>query len=183
MRFLAYRIAACAGAAAATACNGGGECGPGDAPADGVTVTTPEGVADSYGGFTSSPNNDCTPMGASVTSISITGREVGGSSFFTVCIPRPDQVGDAPLALGHEDQDEARLVDLRGDLASGCSLSIDRSRPIAATIAFRGWCGDGLDAAGYAIELAGEAPVVVTCMDGENAVTATLGGSAAVEAL
>jgi hypothetical protein len=165
----------------AAGCDGNTECGPGAAPAAGVALTIERGQLD-YGDFRSSANNDCTPAGAEVTSLTIDGVQVGGTSFLTFCVPRPDRMGGAAVALGLSDDDVVRLVTVSG-ASDGCTLSLRRDEPPSATIQFHGYCDAGSHAAGYAISLVGTVEVDVACPSTPAAAaTATLAGTAVVEA-
>lgn len=166
---------------AAAGCNGG-ECGPGEAPADGVTLTA-AGETLSFGGFTTSPNNDC-PRDGHPTSLTITGSQVEPppaiAAFLTFCVATPDRIGSGAIELAGEDAVE--VVDVQGDV-DGCRLRRDRTRPIAGTIRFAGYCDDGLEPAGYAIELAAEIPGIRSCPEAEDEeLTIELAGQAAVAA-
>ena len=169
------------------ACGGDDEeCGPGDAPADGITVTTSDGAV-SYATFTSSPNNDCTPPDGSATSITLDGIQsaptpTGFAPHIAFCIPRPDEVAvGTALQLGLTDDDDVRLVDVSGDQA-GCIYTLDRTNAPTATITLEGYCGDGLNSAGYSFSLAGDVALTRSCPDAET-LTATVSGRAAVDAL
>jgi hypothetical protein len=180
-RFAVAVAVAVAALGAAVGCNGG-ECGPGEAPPDGVTVTVgAESV--SFGGFSTSPNNDC-PRQGHPTSVTITGSQVQPqpaiAAFLTFCVATPDRIGSGPIELAGEDTVE--VVDVQGDL-DGCRLRRDRTRSLTGTIRFAGYCDDGLDPAGYAIELAAEVPGIRSCPDGDDEeVTIELTGQAAVAA-
>src|SRR5262245_28309449 len=70
-------------------------CGPGNAAADGITVTIGAETV-RYGAFTSSVNNDCTIAGSGVISTTIQGMQVGAGSAMSFCLPRPDLLGAEP---------------------------------------------------------------------------------------
>lgn len=159
-------------------------CGPGEATADGVSMEI-DGTALSYGSFTSSPNNDC--PGDGPTSLTIEGRQLSppptaGTFALTFCLPNPDDIGSDPIEL--EGDSLVEVVDISGE-ADGCTFLIDRTRPRTGTIAFIGYCDDGSNPAGYAIELDGSVPVLQTCPAGPaNAPNAvTLSGQASVDAI
>jgi hypothetical protein len=159
-------------------------CGPGDAPAAGVEVVTTDGAI-VYGAFTSSPNNDCTPPGAAVTSLTVDGFQQGVEPpvpTLTLCIPRPDRIGGGPLALGLTDTDPVRLVDVNA-VQAGCSLALDRSDTPSATATLSGVCGNGADPAGFALALAGALNLRRSCGDAVDTVIVELRGRAAVTAL
>ena len=165
-----------------TAC-GNAPCGPGDAPSSGIAVTA--GQLDFiYGQFRSSANNDCTPPGANVTSMTIDSLQVTdeGSFFLTLCIPRPDEVGSAPLNVGLTDNDEVRIVNTNGTL-EGCALLLDFGTEPNATATFSGFCDDGSSEAGYSLALDGDINVTLDCGMGPQAQTATLSGVVAVGAI
>ncbi len=179
-RVVAAALAAVAG------CSGGGPCGAGDA-GDGIEVTAGAELL-VYGGFTSSPNNDCpAPNEGAPTSLTVDGVQSTAAGFhFTLCLPRPDQLGDQPIALDQEELVE--VVNINGQLAGSCVLTLDRTRSFSAgSIRFDGYCGDGLDPAGYSIALSGTLPGTLTCPgpDGSVSVPADidLAGNAAVTAL
>jgi hypothetical protein len=173
-----------AGAFATLALAGCGDevCGPGDAPPDGV-VASVAGETIRYGGFTSSPNNDCTPPGAQATSLTVDGRQLdpqpSGSYGITLCIPRPGDLNGALVTLG--DPDRLQLIDIYAELADGCLVQFDRTGQLSGTASFEGFCGDGTDPAGYAIAFDAGVPVTRMC-DGQ-ADTLQLSGRVAVEAM
>ncbi|RMH41919.1 MAG: hypothetical protein D6689_09720 [Deltaproteobacteria bacterium] len=174
-------------ATAALACGDGGACGPGDAPADGVTAAI-DGAPVAYGNFTASANNDCTPPGAAIVSLTVDAVQVAPAPtgafapHLTLCIPRPDAVGDAPATLGLDDDADIRLVDLNAQV-DDCAVALDRTAPVDATATLAGYCDDGAHPAGFAIALAGTVAVTRDCGGVVTAATATLGGRAAVAAL
>ena len=170
--------------------DGGGElCGPGDAPADGIVIDAGDG-ADSqvvFGQLRSSANNDCPPSGGGgPTSITIQGSQTDpaapDTTFLTLCLPRPDLIGSDPIPL--DDPTRVQLVDLLAAPADGCALDIDRKGGAAAgEVTFSGFCGDGVDEAGYALGFAATVPLVRTCGEESPApVEAQLGGTVAVTA-
>lgn len=175
----------CATALVCAACGSGDDsCGPGDAPAAGAALATDRGTV-TYGGFTSSPNNDCPHPQGELTALTIDGTQVGVDGFFlTFCIPRPELIeAGEPIALGLTDDDLVRLVNVNAEL-DGCLVALDRAAPPPATITFHGWCDDGGSSAGYAIELAGTIELTITCGGDTTALTATAGGGPiAVDAL
>jgi hypothetical protein len=159
-------------------------CGPGDAPAAGLTLTV-EGETVAYGAFTASVNNDCTIDGAGVISVSVHGTQTGGASPFTLCLSRPDLLGPEPVALVPSRVppmagDRAMLIDASAALAGGCTVVKDPSASPAGTAAFHGYCGGGSDPAGYGLEVTGTVPLVRTCGADVDNVTGTLAGTVAV---
>jgi hypothetical protein len=181
-------LLACAALAAlAAACSDDdAACGPGNAAADGITVTIGAETVH-YGMFTSSVNNDCTLAGSGVISTTIQGRQSGATSALSLCLPRPDLLGGdaAPLSANHvppEAADRVQLFDVSVTLAGGCTAHLEVGAVPSGTASFGGYCAGGTDPAGYAITLAGSAPVSVTCPAGTTTMTATLAGTAAVVA-
>jgi hypothetical protein len=187
VRAIAIAIAIAAAAIAAlAACGDDTDCGPGDAPASGITVATPDGAI-TYGAFTSSPNNDCTPADGQLTSLTVDGvqQQPTPVGMFTphlaLCITRPERTGADPVPFGLTDDDPINLVSVNAE-AGGCTFALDRSTAPEATATFTGYCADGSDPAGYAIELAGSVTLARTCGADIDTVTVELGGAAAVEA-
>ncbi len=184
---LARTIMTAAIAALLAGCGGDDEtCGPEGAPAEGITITTPEGTV-TYGAFTSSANNDCTPPDGSATSITLDGVQAspaptGFPPHLAFCIPRPDEISaGAAIPLNLADLDDIQLIDASGEVG-GCTYSLDRTVTPTGSITLTGYCGDGLDAAGYALALSGDVALTLSCPDAQP-VTATFGGTAAVDAL
>ena len=103
-------------------------CGPGGAPADGLTLTV-EGETVNFGAFTASVNNDCTIGSSGVISVSVHGTQRGGASPFTLCLPRPDLLGVEPVALVPSrvppmDGDRAMLIDASAALAAATGVAV-----------------------------------------------------------
>jgi len=170
-------------AAAAAGCSGD-SCGPGDAPAAGVTLTV-AGETVSYGGFTASENNDCTISGAGVISVSVHGSQTGSGSALTLCLPRPDLLGADPVALvpgrvPPQPDDRVQIIDLSASLSGGCTLARDPAAAPSGTAGFAGYCDGGRDPAGYALSLSGQVPLVRTCGTTVDNLTGTLAGRVAV---
>ena len=165
--------------------DGGPVCGPGDAPADGLTLTI-DGEAITFGGFTASVNNDCTIAASGVISVSIHGQQVGGAGAITLCLPRPDLIDEgADIAivgarLPPDAADRVQLVDASATLASGCTVLRDPAVAPAATARFLGYCGDGSGASGYALGWRGTVPLRRSCPAGMDAISGTAGGRVAV---
>ena len=168
---------------AAAGCGGGGDsCGPGGAPASGLAATG-GGVALTYGQLRGSPNRDCPSPGApsSVISLTIAGMQTdaGSSGLITLCIGRPDLLADQPLALGAEPATDVHVVDLNGT-AGGCTLTVDRSHPPAGTASSTGLCGNGGDAAGFALVIDATLTLTRTCGTTVDTVPVALHGRVAV---
>jgi hypothetical protein len=167
----------------------GPPCGPGAEVGSEITVTA-GGVTLEFGNFTSSANNDCSVAG-SPTSLTIDGVQTSPDQpgfFLTLCLPRPDQIDDqsAPLVPGQIPpgaDDLVQVINVNGDLGGGCTLALDSSGVFAAAAHFGGYCGDGLDPAGYAMELTGALPGTRTCAGVGETVSIELGGVAAVTAV
>jgi len=165
-------------AALAAGCNGEEQCGPADA-ADDVTLAV-GGEPLAFGEFHSSPNNDCPPPEGGPTSLTVTGLQVDPAAqrAIVLCLPRPDQIGSDPVAL--DDADLVQVVDVNGQDAAGCLLSLDRSRAIEGSAAFSGYGDGGAAPAGCALASEATVPLTRLCGEEESAVTATLAGTAAV---
>jgi hypothetical protein len=161
------------------ACGGGEECGPGDAPADGITVEASDAVAE-FGQFGSLAANDCPPPeGGEATSITIQATQVGADGFLTLCLPRPDQIDDAPIPI--EDSERVQLIDLVASTSDGCRIEVDGDREPSGEVTFSGFCDDGTHEGGYALSFAATVPLVRTCGDDPaEQLEAQLGGRVAV---
>jgi hypothetical protein len=182
----------------APGCSDGGSneiCGPGDAPADGVTASIPGSPLTiiTYGDFTSSPNNDCPPPGGGPTSITIEATQTGlapGERFSMVlCLPKPDEI-DAldtePVDL--YDASLVQLVDVNARVEGDCLVRLDHEVGPSGSITFAGYCDGGGASEGYAVTFDGMALGIRRCPDGaggftEEGVPLYLMGTAAVEAL
>ena len=181
---LALAHALAGGASSACSDDGGPSCGPGPAPAAGLTVIV-GGETVTYGGFAASINNDCTIPGSGVISVSIHGTQVGGTGALTLCLTRPDLIGTepvpfAPTRLPPDAADRLQLVDISATLAAGCSIARDIAGVPAATATFAGYCAGGTDPAGYALTLDGTAAVKKTCAGGTTDAAGVLAGTVAV---
>lgn len=157
-------------------------CGPGGAPAAGITLTVGAETV-TFGGFTASVNNDCTISGSGVISVSVHGTSSGGS--FTLCLPRPDLLGDAavplvPSRVPPMADDRAQVIDASAPLMGGCTVQKDTTMAPSGTASFLGYCDGGANTAGYALELSGTVPLVKTCGATMENVSGTLAGTVAV---
>ncbi len=171
-------------ALACVGCSGDDSCGPGSAPAAGITLTV-VGETITYGAFTASVNNDCTITGSGVISVSVHGTQAGGSQALTLCLPRPDLLDVEPVPLVPSrvpplTDDRAMLIDTSAALATGCSVQKDSTMAPSGTARFLGYCDGGEHPGGYAVELAGTVPLVRTCGANMDNVTGTLAGTVAV---
>ena len=164
----------------ASAC-GDDDCGPGDAPARGVTASASD-VTLTYGDLTSLEGNDCPAPDApeGVISLSIEGRQVDGPGLFTLCIPRPDLLDSAPRMLGPiQSSADAQIVDLNGE-ADGCSYAIDPTTPPTGSAIGLGVCGNGNDPAGFALDFDGAVSLTRTCDGTIDSISVALTGRVAV---
>jgi hypothetical protein len=166
----------------AAGCGGGDSCGPGGAPDTGL-VASGGGLALTYGQLRGSPNRDCPSAGApsGVISLSIDGKQTdaGETGLITLCIGRPDLLASQSLTLGAEPATDVHVVDLNAT-ASGCTLTIDRSAPPAGTASSSGLCGNGSDAAGFALTIDATIALTRTCGATVDTVPVTLRGRVAV---
>lgn len=153
-RFLSTTSALVAGGTAAIAGCSDDSCGPGGAPDVGL-VASGGAVTLTYGHLSGGLNNDC-PAGdapAGVISLSIHGMQTDGAGLVTLCVARPDLLAKQAQALGLAGA-AVRIFDLDGSTNS-CSFVIDRSQPATGTATSSGLCGNGSDAAGFALVLDG----------------------------
>ena len=189
-RLLFHSTISVAGAlavASVTGCGGGDQCGPGSAPASGLTAAG-QGVALTFGQLTGGLNNDCPDSNAppGVTSLTIIGSQTDGSGQavgqFTLCIGRPDQLASEPQTLGGDIAGvQARVVDVTGT-SGDCMLSLDTTQPIMGTASTTGLCDNGSSAAGFALTLAGSLSLSRICGGTPtDSVATTLSGTVAVK--
>jgi hypothetical protein len=164
-------------------CGGGSgdSCGPGDAPDVGL-VATGGGATLTFGGLSAGLNGDCPATGApsGVTSLTIAGTGAGG--FLTLCVSRPDLLATQPQALALDVPGSAalaRIVDLSGT-ASSCTFQIDATQPASGTVSSTGLCGNGADAAGFALAVDATLSLKRTCGATIDSIAVTLRGRVAV---
>lgn len=158
-------------------------CGPGDAPAVGLVAGSSE-VTLTFGNMTSRAGNDCpdptAPTG--VVAVSIEGSQSDGTGLITLCVPRPDLLMDAGQTLGTTvSSADIRIIDLHGS-AGACTYALDSSRPPTGTGIGTGVCGNGVDKAGFALELDGAISLRRTCGATIDTVAVKLTGRVAVPA-
>jgi hypothetical protein len=176
-----------AAVAALSGCGDDENCGPGEAAADGIQIEV-DGQTLSYGNFTSSPNNDCPDPGGGPTALTIEGEQVfpatSATFHLTFCLPSPDDIGESPIALSGDDR--VQVIDVSGEI-DGCRVFRDASQTPSGTIAFIGYCDDGLHPGGYALELSGSVPALRACAidagTGQDSVTLDVSGRAAIDAI
>jgi hypothetical protein len=170
-------------------CPGDDDCGPRGASASGLTASSAE-VTIVYENLTWLLGNDCPdPMAPSgVVSMSIEGRQTGGGTgLVTFCIPRPDLLtsGTARTLGTSLSMADVRIFDLSGSV-DGCEWEFDSSRPPTGQTTGLGVCGDGLDPAGFALDLDGAVSLrkamiqPPTCTSTITTVAVTLVGRVAV---
>lgn len=174
-------LAALAAGSLASGCGGDDSCGPGSAPASGLTASG-NAVALTYGRLTAGLNNDCPASSApsGVVSMTIFGTQTGGSGAIALCVSRPDLLAGGSQALGPDAPgSEIRIIDLGGDTTS-CDYTVDRAKPIAGTATSKGMCGNGNDPAGFALTLNGTLSFTRTCGATVDSIQVALGGTAAI---
>jgi hypothetical protein len=159
-------------------------CGPGGAPVSGLVASGPQ-VTLTYGQLLAGQNNDCPAPDApaGVISLTIRGTQTDATGFITLCVARPDLLVKQAQALGPDAAgSEVRLVDMSGT-ASTCRLAIDRTasaQPITGSVTSSGLCGNGSDAAGFALALDGAVSLARTCGTTTDSLRVTLSGRVAV---
>lgn len=159
----------------------GDSCGPGGAPAEGITASNGSDLTLTYGNLSSLSGNDCPAPDAptGVISLSIEGSQVGGGGLLTLCIPRPDLL-TAGRALGTTaSMGELRVIDFSG-MANGCTFALDSTMPPTGTGTGAGVCNNGTDPAGFALELTGTINLRRTCGATVDTVALSLAGKVAV---
>lgn len=164
-------------------CGGDDDCGPDGAP-DASLVAAGDGLALTFGEMSAGLNNDCPAADApaGVTSLTVHGTQVDGDGFITLCIERPDLIGDRAQALGPRlGAAEVHVVDVSG-AANNCTYALDTAQAPTGTASASGVCGDGADPAGFALVLDGALSLVRTCGTATSSVAFTLRGRIAVAA-
>lgn len=159
------------------------ECGPGDATDEGLEVARGADVF-TFGGATSSPNNDCPAQGAP-TSLTIQIAQIdtpapANPGSLILCVPRPDDLG-APIQLS--DSDHIQVIDVFvGD--GDCRISLDRAGDLGGTVTFGGVCENGVDIAGYSMSFDATVPATRSCAgSADESVELQLSGDLAVSAI
>jgi len=177
-------VALVAGATAATGCSDD-TCGPGGAPDTGLLASS-DTVTLTYGHLIGSINNDCTPADApsGVISMTILGHQAdavltNSTSLITLCVARPDLLAKQAQMLGIDAGAAVRVVDVSGN-ANNCSFSVDQAQPATGSATSSGLCGNGSDAAGFALAIDGSLSLTRTCGTTVDSVQITLHGRVAV---
>jgi hypothetical protein len=170
-----------AGSAALAGC-GDDSCGPGGAPDTGL-IAGSDAVTLTYGALTAGLNNDCPAPDApaGVVSLTIIGMQTGGSGLVTLCVARPDLLATQAQGLGLDLSAPVQVVDVIGT-ADGCSFKIDPSQPASGSATSSGLCGNGSDAAGFALVLDGSLSLTRTCGATVDSIRIALHGRVAVAA-
>ncbi|HEX4422873.1 MAG TPA: hypothetical protein VH165_33385 [Kofleriaceae bacterium] len=174
-----------AGAVALAGC-GDDDCGPDGAPDTGL-VASADMVTLTYGGLTGGLNGDCPAAGApsGVVSLTIHGNQTDSDStgFVTLCVSRPDLLAKQAQTVGLDMAAgaQAQLIDLGGQ-ASNCSFAIDRTQPATGSVTSSGLCGNGGDAAGFAVVVDAMVSLTRTCNTATDSVQVSLRGRVAVAA-
>jgi hypothetical protein len=153
----------------------GDDCGPHNAPSDGLQITA-DTVSLTYGGLFAGANNDCPDPSAprGVVSLTVQGTQVGGTGIFTICIPRPDKLM-SELALGTDIQ----LIDVTGSDAS-CSYAQDAGTMPSGNAFGMHVCNNGTSKAGFAMTFDGALGLQRTCGANVDVVPVQLTGTVAV---
>ena len=179
-------VLAIAGLAAAAVIGAPGcsddSCGPDGAPPSGL-VASNDTLALEYGNLSGLLGNDCPDPAApaGVISLSIEGRQQGDATgLITLCVPRPDLLLDGDRTLGTTlSSADIRIIDLRGN-ASGCSFTLDTTRPPTGAAQATGVCDNGDSPAGFALSVDGALSLQRTCGGTMDVVAVTLRGRVAV---
>jgi hypothetical protein len=165
-------------AATCAGCSDDSRCGPGKAATGDVVVADlgTSGVVLRFHELVARANNDCPAVDApaGVVSLTISGTAVNGRLPLTLCIPRPDLLGGA-RQLGADVQ----VVDVVGEDA-GCTYRQLRPSAPSGSVTGSGVCGNGRDAAGFALDFAGEVSIERTCGTVRTTLRMTMTGLVAV---
>jgi len=159
----------------------GETCGPEGAPATGITASNGSDITLTYENLSSLSGNDCPASDApsGVISLSIEGKQVGGTSPLTLCIPRPDLLADGRTIGTTATMGQLRVIDFSG-MANGCTFALDSTTPPTGTGIGTGVCKNGTDASGFALSLTGTINLRRTCGPTIDSVALTLAGKVAV---
>ena len=113
-----------------------------------------------FGDLVAGANNDCPDPAApaGVISLTISGTEMGATGLVTFCVPRPDQLATMALPLGRR----VKIIDLSASDAA-CTYAFDASKIPTGTAKGQGMCGNGSDAAGFAMIVDGFIGLQRTC--------------------
>ena len=147
-------------------------CGPAEIETPQIILQIQENNSTSlsFGNFSASPNNDCTPVVGDPTSITVDGSQDDNRSFHLgFCLPRPHKIGNASIDLSNEELFTELYVN--GSFRSGnqdCSLRIDRSKAMNGTITFHGLCSEGTHADGFSMTIDGTIGGIQTCSTDSN---------------
>ena len=166
-----------------TASGCGDDCGPGGAPSSGLTASSADVVL-TYGAMSALAGNDCPAADApaGLVSLSIEGKTADETGLITLCIPRPDLLREGNRTLGTSlSMADVRIFDLTGT-SEGCTFTLDSTRPPSGTAIGLGVCGDGIDPAGFALDISGAVSLRRTCGADTDSVAVTLSGRVAVSA-
>lgn len=167
-------------AAALTGCSGDDSCGPGNAAPNGLQTGDQDQTL-TFGNLVSSANNDCRDSSVpDIISLTIGGTQTNGTGLLTLCIPRPDKLGEGVMLGGTgAPLPEVQIVDLNGT-ANGCDYTFESTRPVAGTVSATGVCGNGTDKAGYALAISGHISLKRTCPTATDTIAVNFNGTAAV---
>lgn len=176
-------LAGCGGDDDSVKDSGNDGCGPGSAPAAGITASG-NAVTLTYGQLSAGLNNDCpvSSAPAGVVSMTIFATQTDGTGAFALCVSRPDLLAGGSQALGPDAAgSEIRVINLQG-AAQSCTFKVDTAKPITGTATSKGLCGNGSDPAGFALTVDGALALTRTCGSTVDSVQVTLRGTVAVTA-
>lgn len=162
----------------AAGCSDDANCGSPGSAGFGLSVSSDQ-VNLVYGGLTAGANNDCPAADApaGVVSITINGSQmstISGAGLITLCVPRPDLLGEAKLGT------DVKIIDLTG-MDADCNYTIDTGHVPTGTVQGVGVCGDGIDKAGFGLIFNGFIGLRRTCTTASDSVSVGITGNVAVE--
>jgi hypothetical protein len=131
-------------------------CGPGSASATGLAASG-SGLSFIYRGSMEGANNDCTPTGRMVISVTIELVQDNGTGFLTFCIPRPDELA-TDLTIGSDmpgNEPPAALISFEGTSADGCVYAYNPGATTTGSLHATGVCNDGAGSSGFALTVDG----------------------------
>jgi hypothetical protein len=106
-----------------------------------------------FGGLAEGANNDCTPTGSDIVSVTIQSSLVSGAASVTLCVPRPHDFSTALAVGSNQPQGVQPPVILENLSAStpSCFYNLEPGTPVSGTARAVGLCDDGAGSAGFAL--------------------------------
>ncbi len=154
----------------------GDDCGPHGAPELGLVASNAV-ISLDFGDLNASENNDCTPTGSNVISVTIEGVQQNAAGTINFCIPEPQLLGKRSLVIGSD------VVQLGiNGMDATCAYTLDATQAVTGTIQASHVCGNGTDKAGFELTVSGALSLSRKCSGIIDTQAVTLSGTVAVTA-